>query len=105
MKPEPSEDEASEEVDYKARDLTPTPAPRPTKRAKAANGHTVDLTSESEDSASTPVTNSLPSSLPTEDVKPAFSQSQSYYDGSFETEFDVDLSQSALDSFYPVGEI
>lgn len=97
-----SEDDASEEVDYKARDPTPTPAPRPAKRARAG---AIDLTSESEDSAPTPVGSSVAASFAA-DAKPAASQSfsQESYVPSFgmgETLMDPE----SMESFYQVGEI
>ncbi|KAL2109197.1 hypothetical protein VUR80DRAFT_2816 [Thermomyces stellatus] len=107
VKLEPSEGETSEEVDYKARDLTPTPAPRPAKRTKNT---AVDLTSESDESASTPadINNSITSSLVTEESKSAATQSQSFYEDSFVSGVgmnDVLLNSDAMESFYPVGEI
>lgn len=107
VKLEPSESEASEEVDYKARDLTPTPAPRPAKRAKNT---AVDLTSESDESASTPadINSSVTSSLVTEESKIIPAQSQSFYEDSFVSGVgmnDVLLNADAMESFYPIGEI
>lgn len=103
IKLEGSDGDASEDVDYKARDLTPTPAPRPAKRTKNT---ALDLTSESEDSAQTPADNSLPSSFVTEDVKPTFSQS--FYEDSFVSGFSMEepaFDPAAMQSFYADGEI
>ncbi|MBE3041054.1 hypothetical protein IMZ48_00390 [Candidatus Bathyarchaeota archaeon] len=123
VKLEASEDDAaSEEVDYKTRDPTPTPAPRPAKRAKAtaAKNYAVDLTSESEDSAATPVGTSMTSSFLMDDSKPAVTQSQSqsqpqtqaqaqsFYENSYAPSFGMNdsmMNQDPLESFYPVGEI
>lgn len=103
IKLEGSDGDASEDVDFKARDLTPTPGPRPAKRARNT---ALDLTSESEDSAQTPADNSLPSSLATEDVKPTLSQS--FYGDSFVSGFSMDepvFDPAAMQSFYADGEI
>lgn len=107
IKLEASEDDASEEVDYKARDSTPTPAPRSAKRAKAT---AVDLTSESDDSAPTPAGSSMTSSLVVDDSKSAATQSlsQSFYEDSYVPSFgmsDALMNSDAMDGFYPVGEI
>lgn len=80
LKRELSDDgeEGSDEVDYKARDLTPTPLPRPDKKQKtAAAPTTVDLTSESEDNVQTPANESFAAATQTSD--PKTTQSQSFY--------------------------
>lgn len=103
IKLEGSDGDASEDVDYKTRDLTPTPAPRPAKRARNT---ALDLTSESEDSAHTPADNSLSSSLVTEDVKPTLSQS--FYEDSFVSGFSMEepvFDPATMGSFYADGEI
>ncbi|SPO00629.1 uncharacterized protein DNG_03378 [Cephalotrichum gorgonifer] len=109
IKYEASEDEVLEEVNYNERDATPTPNPRPLKRARDAP---VDLTaSESEESATTPSDYALTASTTMEDTKPPTqsqsTQSQSFYEDSFGSGYSMEnlVDPEDMHAFYTLGEI
>lgn len=78
-----SEEEDSEEVDYKARDLTPTPTARPAPKRQKSGSATFDMTSESSESVFTPASQSFPAGS---DVDTKATLSQSFYEtDSFES--------------------